>query len=246
MAAAKFRDIAAQLRAQIEAGELAIGDKLPTEQALVDQYRISRTTARQAVQDLRDAGLVEVRHGVGAFVAPPRTVRRLDSRERLSKARRDRNEAAFLAEAAEQSFTPSSSIRVWFEPAGDLADTLGLDPTAEVCVRDRVMRADGQPVMLATSRLPRDITRTTALEDVDTGSGGAFARLAELGHEPTAHEEIVRARNPDDAERQALDLPAGPVLCVERRTYSHGRCVEVNTMIMAAPRYELRYAWDAD
>jgi hypothetical protein len=36
------------------------------------------------------------------------------------------------------------------------------------------------------------------------------------------------------------------VLCVQRRTYSHGRAVEVNNMTMPATRYELRYAWAAE
>jgi GntR family transcriptional regulator len=245
-AAAKYREIADGLRSQIDAGDLAVGDRLPTEQALVERYNASRSTVRQALQELRDAGLIEIRHGVGAFVLPPRLVRRLDNRERLSRARRQRNEGAFLAEAADQGFTPSSNVRVWFETADDFAEIFEIAETDEVCVRDRVMRADGQPVMLAVSRLPREISRGTALEQVDTGPGGIFARLEEMGYELTEHEEIVRARMPDADERRLLDIPSGPVLCVQRRTYSHGRVVEVNDMTMPATRYELRYAWAAE
>lgn len=186
-----------------------------------------------------------MRHGVGVFVAPPRVVKRLDSRERLSRARRERNEGAFLAEAAEQGFTPSSSVQVWFEPAQDYAEVFDVDEDAELCVRDRVMRADGQPVMLAVSRLPRDITRETSLEQVDTGPGGTHARLEELGFELTSHEEIVGAKTASASERSALGIPDGPVLTVQRRTYSHGRVVELNTMVMSATMYELRYSWDA-
>jgi len=244
-AAAKYQEIAATLRGQIDSGSLAIGDKLPTEQVLQEQFEASRTTVRQALKELRDAGLVQMRHGVGVFVAPPNVVRRLDSRERLSKARRDRNEAAFLAEAKKQDFTPSSSVRVWFEPAQDFAELLDVAEDAELCVRDRVMRADDQPVMLAVSRLPREITRGTALEDVETGPGGAFARLEDLGFAISQHEEVVGARMPDANERQLLGLGSGPVLTVRRRTWSGDRVVEVNDMVMAGESYELRYTWDA-
>lgn len=244
-AAAKYQEIAATLRGQIDSGSLAIGDKLPTEQVLQEQFEASRTTVRQALKELRDAGLVQMRHGVGVFVAPPNVVRRLDSRERLSKARRDRNEAAFLAEAKKQDFTPSSSVRVWFEPAQDFAELLDVAEDAELCVRDRVMRADDQPVMLAVSRLPREITLGTALEDVETGPGGAFARLEDLGFAISQHEEVVGARMPDANERQLLGLGSGPVLTVRRRTWSGDRVVEVNDMVMAGESYELCYTWDA-
>ncbi|MCC5698031.1 UTRA domain-containing protein, partial [Klebsiella pneumoniae] len=107
-----------------------------------------------------------------------------------------------MAEAKEQGFTPSSSVRVWFEPAQAYAEIFGIEESAEVCVRDRVMRADGKPVMLATSRLPRAITRDTQLEQADTGPGGAHARLEDLGYELTYHEEIVGAKMPNSRERQ--------------------------------------------
>lgn len=245
-AAAKYREIAEALRQQIEAGTLAVGDQLPTEQALISQYDASRSTIRQALQELRDAGLVDIRHGVGAFVAPPPVVKRLDSRERLARARRERNQAAFLAEAAEQGFTPTSTVRVWFEPAQDYAKIFGLTETDELCVRDRVMRADGRPVMLAVSRLPREITQGTALEEVDTGPGGAHARLEEAGYELTYHEEIVGAKVPDSTERQLLDISGGAVLTVRRLTWSGERVVEVNDMVMSGATYELRYGWPAD
>lgn len=245
-AAAKYQEIAGALREQIDAGSWGIGDQLPTEQALIEQYNASRTTIRQALQELRDAGLVHMRHGVGVFVAPPKVVKRLDSRERLSKARRQRNEGAFLAEAKSQGFTPSSNVRVWFEPAQDFAEILGVQEEDEVCVRDRVMRADGQPVMLAVSRLPRSITEGTSLEQVDTGPGGAFARLEEMGFEITNHEEIVGTRTPSAHERQTLDMPTGALLTVRRLTWSGDRVIEINDMKMAGEGYELRYSWGTD
>lgn len=242
----KYQEIASRLRDDIESGAWAVGDQLPTEADLMQEHGSSRTTVRQALQALRDEGLVRMRHGVGVFVAPPAVVQRLDSRERLSKARRERNQAAFLAEAAEQRFTPSSSVRIWFEPANEHAEALDIAEDAEVCVRDRMMRADGQPVMLAVSRLPRDITRGTVLEEAETGSGGAFARLAELGYEQTHHEEIVGVKVADAHERQILDLGKSPLLTVRRITWSGQRVVEINDMKMPGDSYELRYSWDAN
>ncbi|TPJ49576.1 FadR/GntR family transcriptional regulator [Mesorhizobium sp. B2-6-4] len=62
------------LRAQIEAGYYAPGDKLPTEPALIDRFGFSRTVIREAIAALRADGLVESRQGAGVFVIGPRQI----------------------------------------------------------------------------------------------------------------------------------------------------------------------------
>ena len=63
--------VIAELRDRIESGELRPGDKLPTEQALIRHFGVSRTVIREAVAGLRADGLVEPRQGVGVFVLEP-------------------------------------------------------------------------------------------------------------------------------------------------------------------------------
>jgi hypothetical protein len=53
----------------IEAGELARGQKLPAERDLAIQWGIRYGTARRAVRELRERGLVVSRVGKGTFVA---------------------------------------------------------------------------------------------------------------------------------------------------------------------------------
>src|SRR3546814_9561203 len=63
--------VIAELRGRIESGALKPGDKLPTEQALIRHFGVSRTVIREAVAGLRADGLVEPRQGVGVFVQEP-------------------------------------------------------------------------------------------------------------------------------------------------------------------------------
>ncbi len=63
--------IAAKLRAAIQQGGFAPGDKLPTESQLVSAHGVSRTVIREALASLRTDGLVEARQGAGVFVLPP-------------------------------------------------------------------------------------------------------------------------------------------------------------------------------
>ncbi len=62
--------VVAELLADIVRGEHEEGAKLPKEKALADSYGVSRYVAREAIQALRDRGLITVTHGVGAFVCP--------------------------------------------------------------------------------------------------------------------------------------------------------------------------------
>ncbi len=56
------------LRQEILSGSRREGDKLSTENELVEQYKVSRITVRRAVEELCEEGLV-VRHpGKGTFV----------------------------------------------------------------------------------------------------------------------------------------------------------------------------------
>ena len=62
--------VLADVLAAIVRGDYPEGAKLPKEQALAGSFEVSRYVARQAIQALRDRGLVSVTHGVGAVVAP--------------------------------------------------------------------------------------------------------------------------------------------------------------------------------
>ncbi len=63
--------LASLLAAQIEGGELAPGDRLPTELTLAQQHGVSRTVVREAVNQLKSQRLVTSRQGSGVFVAAP-------------------------------------------------------------------------------------------------------------------------------------------------------------------------------
>lgn len=57
--------IAAHLRSRIATGELAEGDPLPNETLLMEEYDVSRPTARGAIRILENESLVVVKKGAG-------------------------------------------------------------------------------------------------------------------------------------------------------------------------------------
>jgi GntR family transcriptional regulator len=66
---ALHRQLAQRLREAIYGGTYKQGDSIPTEQALMAQYQVSRITARQAVMQLVTEGLLVRRQGKGSFVS---------------------------------------------------------------------------------------------------------------------------------------------------------------------------------
>ncbi|MEP4031016.1 FadR/GntR family transcriptional regulator [Roseibium polysiphoniae] len=63
--------IQSKLGKKIRSGEFIVGEKLPREKDLVASFNVSRTVIREALAQLRAEGLIDIRHGVGAFVCPP-------------------------------------------------------------------------------------------------------------------------------------------------------------------------------
>ena len=69
------RQVGAVLRNQIANGEYRVGDQLPTEGALGDQFGVSRATIRMALRALEAEGLLTRRRALsrGARPSPERT-----------------------------------------------------------------------------------------------------------------------------------------------------------------------------
>ncbi|MEW1549328.1 GntR family transcriptional regulator [Streptomyces tsukubensis] len=66
-----YRQIAADLTAEIARGDLAPGSPLPSEKELTERYGVARNTARSALGVLREAGLVYTVPGRGTYVTDP-------------------------------------------------------------------------------------------------------------------------------------------------------------------------------
>ena len=71
-----YHQLAQLLRADIDRGDIAVNEKIPSETELARQYAIGRPTVRQATDLLVRDGMLERRRGSGTYVLPP--TRRID------------------------------------------------------------------------------------------------------------------------------------------------------------------------
>jgi GntR family transcriptional regulator len=62
---------------RISNGSWPPGSRLPSEDSLVQEFAVSRTTIRAAIQSLVQRGLVEMRRGKGTFLTHPKITQEL-------------------------------------------------------------------------------------------------------------------------------------------------------------------------
>ena len=61
--------VAERIRTTIIDEQLPEGSRLPTESVLMDKFAVSRSTIREAMKLLQAENIVEIRHGLGSYVA---------------------------------------------------------------------------------------------------------------------------------------------------------------------------------
>lgn len=242
----KYQRIADALREAIRVGEYGLGARLPGENELMATHGVARMTARQALGVLRSEGLAEARKGAGVFVRDFRPLRRRGI-QRLAREQWGVGRSIWEADVEDRSLVVDQIV-VTEEPAPErIARVLDLTPGEAVCVRGRRFVLDGKPVLLAVSYLPAALVAGSAITLEDTGPGGIYARLAELGHEPVHFREEIRSRMPSQDESRRLELSDGtPVMLICRTAFAgDGRAVEVNEMVLDSAAYVLEYDFDA-
>ncbi|MBN1287624.1 MAG: GntR family transcriptional regulator [Anaerolineae bacterium] len=131
------------LRHKIVRGEWHPGDILPTENDLLDTYRVSRSTVRQALDALVGEGLIYRQRGRGTFVAHPtveQTLMRIVS---------------FTDDMYQRGMKPSTEVLVSeLVPAPeDIARQLDVEPGEELTYLERLRLADDEPMSIEASYL---------------------------------------------------------------------------------------------
>jgi GntR family transcriptional regulator len=239
-----YRRIVDAIREAIESGDLAPGDKLPSETELMSRYSVAGGTVRQAIGVLRGEGVVVAEHGRGVFVRLRPRTRRL-SYDRFARRHRAQGKAAYLAEAEQEGVAPR--VDVQYVGRGrvdvDAAKRLGVEPDAEVLVRRRLYFSDDRPTEIATSYVPWELADGTPMVEENPGPGGIYARIEEQGHRLGHFTEEVTARMPTPDEAAALRLaPGTPVFRLLRCAYDQQETpVEVCDTVMSADEWVLSY-----
>jgi GntR family transcriptional regulator len=141
----QFRDA---LRSLILNGKLAVGEKLPTEAELGEQFGISRIVVREALADLVRSGLIYKIKGRGAFV---------------SARERDEDFVSTVLGFSDEMERKGRTVRTQVlvqelrAPTAPEAHALGLSDGDQVVALKRLRSVDGELTLLVETAVPADL-----------------------------------------------------------------------------------------
>lgn len=219
----------ADLRRRLEAGEFA--DRFPADAELVEHYRVSRHTAREAVRHLQADGVLERRRGQGSFLTKPAIEQPLGTLYSLYRAIED-------AGAVQHSV-----VRFLEERRDDKAEAMLGCPGEPLVYLERVRLADGEPIALDCSWLPARWCRP--LLGVDFGHTALYEELTRrCGIRLTSGWERLRPVLPDRVQRSLIALDAHqPAFAIERLATATEGPVEWRHGIIRADRFSFVARW---
>jgi len=246
------RRVATVLRDAIASGELPPGAKLPSERTLAAKHAVARNTAREAIRQLADEGLVTAEHGRGVFVRAKPRLMRFGSERYSLRLRKETGLPPFASEAVKQGRTPRVEVpsieRV--APPAEVADRLGLDPERDTVVRrENWYYADDEPVQIGVTYASWPIVEGSPVADsAELDPGGIYVHFEQAGHMVRRVREEVSARMPTPEEAHGLTVPDGvPVLVVLHTGIDQdGQPFEVTRFVMRADTGGLDYAMGVD
>ena len=215
------------IKAQIQDGRLAPGDRVPSERELSDQFGMSRMTARQALIELVREGLLYREQGRGTFVAAQKVSQGLLT---VTSFTEDMHSRGIVPSSVVLSLTTQS-------PSMPERERLRLDLGEQmVCIR-RLRLGDGRPMALEEASLPQFMA--DGIEHYDLAHGSLYTFLKSRHIELQGAHQTLEAILADEEQATLLAVPPGaPLLLLERLSYDQlGRPAEFVRAVYRADRY---------
>lgn len=208
-----YVQLAQTLSSAIREGRYQTNEALPSERVLSESLGLSRVTARKAIDQLVELGLVVRRQGSGNYIAP-----KLE--QPLSRL------TSFSEELQQRGFRPSSRwlSRALTAATPDEQLSLGLSPGTRVARLERLRLADDVVMAYEVSVLPGDVLPEPMQVDASL-----YEYLRGRGKEPVRALQHIRAMNADTKLSELLQVPTGrALLFITRAGYlASGQAVEL-------------------
>jgi GntR family histidine utilization transcriptional repressor len=210
----RFEVIKKHIIAYIEQGDWRPGDAVPSENQLAEQFEVSRMTARRALTELTEAGVLERVQGAGTFVAEQLPTGSLLEIRNIADEIHERGHK-HLAEVIclEQRNTTEAEAKLIGLPVGSVyfysqvkhieEDTRGKQEVIQF--EERYVNS-----VVAPNYLEQDFTKVTP-----------SAYLTSVSPLSQADHWVEAILAPTEIEK-ILEIPVGtPCLKLSRRTYSY-------------------------
>ncbi len=223
-----YKKVYAQMKEMIINETYPVGSLVPREPDLCEQFSVSRTTLRKAMELLEQEGFVDIQQGRGTEVLDFKATQKL-------------NHVTSFSETLEAKgfIVSSKSTHIdMIVPPANILDELQLPPESEVVRIQRIQLANGKPIAIITNYIVAELVPGIILD------AGKFVSLyhhleTKYGIKITSARDNIKAKVSDFLESELLQIPIGSPLLVDRRTtFRLNKPIEVVLMIVDASKYE--------
>ena len=213
MANPLYRQIAEDLRAQIESGALEPGQQLQTEIELRDHYGASRNTIRDAVRLLTAWGLTEMKPGLGTFVVrkmePYITTLTGSPKVPILYGEVDESAAGETTGRERVLYSTDPQVEIQKAPAS-VARLLQIAESSQVISRHQKRYIDSAPWSMQTSFYPmgfviKGADRLIQADDIAIGTMKYLEQT--LGLKQVGYRDLITVRTSDSTEVAFFSLP---------------------------------------
>lgn len=145
-----------RIRKEIELGKWTVGERIPSERQLADDFGVSRMTLRQAIQTLVDEGILQRQVGSGTYVASSKV------QEKMSGT------TSFTEITESQGKQPSSKTVSYHtaDPSMSEIEKLKLADGEQILRMERIRYADKQPICFEVTTIPIKIVDNLDKNDI--------------------------------------------------------------------------------
>lgn len=225
-----YQQLRTAILRDIQTGRCRPGDRLPTEDALITRFHVSKITVRQALRELAEMGYIRREQGRGTFVLHPPLEEGPRELTSFTGEMRGHGRVA-TSRVIEQGVVPAPP---------DIASRLEIAAGAPVFRLQRLRMADGEPMGLQTAYIPAALV--PGIHQLSFVEASLYEILASrYSLRPASAREAHRAVPvPDDAAVLLRVAAGSPALSAERlTTLADGRPLEYVHSIMRGDRYKI-------
>lgn len=227
-----YVQLAQTLAERISSGEYEVGDLLPTEAELGDAFGVSRYTVRQAIQHLRQQGLVSARKGVGT---------RVEARTNETGYSQSLQSLSELLQYAHETKLDLVGLEE-IQARGSLAEMLACRPR-KPWLHITGVRRDQQDKPICLTEVFLDTAYRALADDTSTLRTAFWALIEQqFGETIVEIEQEIEAVVLTEEQGRRLAAPTGsPALRFSRRYFVTGRrLVELSRNVHPADRFSYR------
>ena len=222
-----YKQIKDEINSRISQGLWRPGQKIPSENALVDSLKVSRMTVHRALRDLTREGVLNRVHGLGTFISEPPQHASLIQLKDIAEEVNSRN----------QQHTSKVLLNLKIKASAEIARKMELAQAAYVFYLEMVHYQDDVPIQLERRYVNPKLV--PEFMNIDFNRQTSTNYLISL-FRPDEMEHRVQAVLADQKIADILMIDnAKPCLKLSRRTWKDSQVVTFVTMLYPGHLYDL-------